>query len=155
MEKIKKIKFISPKPVEFNDKLFEDCDFKEYNFYKGTITNCTFVNCNFEDANFSKATITNCKFIGCFMQYCGMVRINISNCEIIGCDLWHSNMCHSIIHGTIFESTILKALFKELNWKDNSFDKDTIIDSCGGSHCGIPNEIIKNLENSFKLNKAS
>lgn len=150
MKTIKNIIFTEEKPKEIKDTIYEDCNFKENNFYKAKIENCTFINCNFAEANLSKAQLKNCKFIDCYMQFSAMLKVNIYNCEFIRCDLWHSNLCHSIIKETKFEKTILRALFKELDWENNEYDKETIIKSCGGSKCKMNIQIIEELINTSK-----
>ena len=150
METIQNVIFIPEKPKVIEDKFYENCKIKEQNFYKGTIKNCIFNNCDLSESNFSKATIKNCKFINCFMQFSAMVRVNIQNCEFIKCDLWHSNLCHSIVYETLFQDCIIRALFKELNWQNNTFDKKTILESCGGTVCGMDRNIILELVKSSK-----
>lgn len=150
MRIIKNVVFLEEPPRSLEDTTYESCSFKEYNFFKATISNCVFINCNFEGSNFSKAKINNCKFINCYMQFCAMTRVNILNSEFRNCDLWHSNLCHSEIKETLFEKTILRALFKELNWQNNTYDKETIVESCGGTRCCMNEEIILDLINLSK-----
>ena len=156
MNKIKNIIYIPEPTVSLKDTVFEDCKMSERNLYKGNIDNCIFINCDLSESNFSKATIKNSKFINCYMQFCGMVRVQIYNCEFVECDLWHTNLCHSSIHETLFNKCILKALFKELDWDRNTYDNDTIIESCGGdygdngSHCGFNENVILDLINKSK-----
>ena len=145
MKTISNVTFLSEPIKELENTIYENCNFKEYNFFKAQIKNCFFINCNMEDANFSKATISNCKFINCFMQFCGMVKVNIYSCEFYNCDMWHSNMCHSIIYETLFKKCIIRALFKDLNWQNNEYDNETLIESCGGTTCGLTKKIIKDL----------
>ena len=74
-----------------------------------------------------------------------MIRVNICNCEFIDCDLWHSNLCYSTVSKTVFEKCIIRALFKELNWENCTYDKFTIIESCGGTVCGLNEDTINDL----------
>lgn len=145
MERIKDIIFLEEPPRTFKNTIYEDCSFNEYNFYKATIENCIFINCSLEEANFSKANVKNCKFINCFMEFSAMTKVSFLNCEFDNCNLWHSNLCHSKIYECNFKQTILRALFKDLEWDNNTFDEETIIESCGGTHCGMDTEIIQNL----------
>ncbi len=150
IEQVKNVVFMPDQVKTIKDTLYQDCKLKEQNFYKAHINNCIFLNCDLSESNFSKAQIRNCKFVKCYMQFSGMVRTNIFNCEFIDCDLWHSNLCHSIVHETLFKQCIVRALFKELDWKNNSYDRNTIIESCGGTICGLNEDIITNLINSSK-----
>lgn len=148
MQVVKNIVFVENPPRKLSNTTYKDCSFREYNFFKSSISNCVFINCNFESSNFSKAKINNCKFVNCYMQFCAMTRVSILNSEFRNCDLWHSNLCHSEIKETLFEKTILRALFKELDWRNNSYDKETIVESCGGTSCCMNEEIILDLINT-------
>ncbi len=150
MDIIKNTIYLPEKPKILKDTIYENCSFKEYNFFKASITNCIFMNCNFEGCNLSKAKVTACKFINCFMQFSGMMNTSYYDCEFDSCDLWHSNLCHSIIHESKFTKCIMKALYKELDWTNNTFDEDTIITSCGGPKCEINMELIQELIDKSK-----
>lgn len=150
MVRIENVVYANISKTILNSIEFKHCSFKEYNFYRAEIINCVFINCDFTDANFNKSVITNCKFINCTMQFCGMVRISIYGCEFNDCDLWHSNLCHSKIHETKFTRCILKALYKELDWINNTYDKSTLVESCGGPSCRISIDLIEELINSSK-----
>ena len=128
------------------DKRYVNCTLKEYNFYRSRLQECIFVNCDLSESNFSKARIEHCTFINCFMQFCAMTSVQIYNCQFKNCDLWHSNLCHSTVKNSIFNQCILRALYKDLNWQNNIFDEETIIESCGGGNCRMSNEIVKNLK---------
>lgn len=145
MELIKNIVFIQEPPKEIRNQIFDSCKIKEYNFYKATIEDCIFIDCDLSESNFSKAIIRNCKFVNCYMQFCALTKVSIYNCEFHNCDFWHSNLCHSTIHETLFNKCVLKALFKELDWKNNDYDMETIIESCGGNTCGLNNSIVLEL----------
>jgi len=147
---VKNIIFMPDQIKVMKDKVYQDCKLKEQNFYKSVIENCLFLNCDLSESNFSKAKISNCKFSNCYMQFSAMVRTNIYNCEFIDCDLWHSNLCHSIVHETLFKQCIVRALFKDLDWMNNTYDKNTIVESCGGTVCGLNEEIIKELISKSK-----
>lgn len=142
---MKDIVFILEPSIHIEDTTYENCIMKEMNFYKGEIISCNFVHCDLSECNFSKAKIQNCKFVDCYMQFCAMLKVDIYNCEFHECDLWHSNLCHSSIHETLFKNCILKALYKELDWDHNTYDKNTIISSCGGQSCCIDENLIEDL----------
>ena len=150
MEKIKDIIFLPEQPKFLENKEFQKCKLKEQNYYNATIHNCTFINCDISESNFSKAKLSNCRFINCNLQFCAMTKIEIQNCEFINCDLWHSNLCHSIIYETLFNNCIIRALFKDLDWQNNTFDENTIVESCGGTICGLNEKIIYELIQSSK-----
>lgn len=139
------IEFSTDKPKVITNDTFQNCIMTEQNFYKSFISNCVFENCDLSESNFSKSVIQNCKFINCNMQFSSMLKVTIINSEFSECDLWHSNLCHSKIHETVFSKCILRALFKDLDWLYNVYDEETIIDSCGGSHCYISKDMIYEL----------
>ena len=145
MHKCENTIFLSESPKTLRSTVYVNCYFTEYNFYRATIEDCVFISCHFEDSNFSKATVRNCKFVDCFMQFSAMLRVTFYNCEFHKCDLWHSNLCHSCVKECLFEDTVLKALYKDLDWANNTFDEKTIIESCGGTHCCMDMDIIKEL----------
>lgn len=152
MQQVENAIFLSENPKIFRDTTYRNCHFREYNFYKATIEDCIFSDCNFEETNFSKANINNCKFYNCFMQFSSMLRVSFRNCEFDMCDFWHSNLCYSAVKECTFRKTILKALYKDLDWKDNTFDRETIIESCGGARgCCMSIEVIEDLLENSKL----
>lgn len=153
MKKVRNVLFIDEAPKILKDTIYENCSFTEYNFYRATIQNCIFINCNLGESNFSKANVINCKFFDCFIQFSAMLRVTFYKCEFHRCDFWHSNLCHSTIKECLFEESILKALYKDLNWTNNDFDEKTIIESCGGAYCCMDIEIIKELLELSKRTK--
>lgn len=145
MKEIKNTIFVEEAPKTLENTIYKDCSFAEYNFYKATIKNCVFINCNLSESNFSKATVIDCKFFDCFIQFSAMLRVTFYKCEFHRCDLWHSNLCHSTVRECLFEKSILRALYKDLDWKNNDFDEETIVESCGGTYCCMDAGIIKEL----------
>lgn len=142
MEEIRNLIVIEDKYKIITNKHFINCSFKENNFFRATIEDCIFDDCNFEGSNFSKAIIARCKFINCDFTYNGMGGISIVSSRFTGCDFSHSILSFSKISNTTFINTQLRAIFKDLEWTGNSFDDTTIVESCGGTHCGLCQEDI-------------
>lgn len=145
MKEVRGVVFLDESPKKLENTVYKDCSFSEYNFYKASIRNCIFINCDLSESNFSKAIVIDCKFINCFIQFSSMLRVTFYRCEFHKCDLWHSNLCHSTVKECLFKRSILRALYKDLNWKNNEFDEETIVESCGGTYCFMDIEVVKEL----------
>lgn len=145
MNIVKSVIYTPESGVSLADTKFFDCSFLEYNLYHASINNCEFINCKLDDSNLARAIITNCKFKSCSLDYCNMIYSVLLNCRFIGCHMFHGNMCYTTMEDTIVQNSIFQALFKELEWANNQFDYDTLVQSCGGTHCGMTDDMIDTL----------
>ena len=113
-----------PKPGEYENCRFLNCDLEECNFSDFVFTDCEFIGCNLSLIKLTQTTFRDAKF-----QSCKMLGIHFEECNDFGlsfrfdnCTLDHSSFYGTKINKTIFrDSRLLEVDFSESDLTDSSF----------------------------------
>jgi fluoroquinolone resistance protein len=106
------------------NQLFDKIDFASAKLAKGEYENCIFKNCNFYNADLSGYIFRECKFDGCDLslvkiKHTTLHDISLLNCKLLGIQF---HECNSFLFSVNFDNCILKmSVFFKLKLKKYKF----------------------------------
>jgi uncharacterized protein YjbI with pentapeptide repeats len=126
--------FIHDKTFDRNDLPskgeYENCIFNECNFSEKDLADFKFTDCKFNDCNFSLAKLKNTAFRDVKFKGCKMLGLRFDTCNDFGlsfsfddCQLNHSSFYKAKIKKTVFKNTQLEEVdFAEAELSNSVFD---------------------------------
>ncbi|MCW3788639.1 pentapeptide repeat-containing protein [Plebeiibacterium sediminum] len=123
---------------EYEDCIFKNCDFSEYNLSLFIFTDCEFVNCNLSnaalsDTAFRDVKFVNCKLLGvqfsdcnnfslafsftdCILDYSSFYQLKIKKTVFTKCRLIQTDFVETDLSGAVFQECDLSgAVFERSN----------------------------------------
>ena len=110
--------------LTIENKVFEKMDFTINRLARGEYNNCVFKNCNFYNSDLSNLVFRQCSFDGCDLslsafRYTTLNDIKFINCKLLGVQF---SECNDFLLSLGFENCILNmAVFFKLKLKKTSF----------------------------------
>jgi uncharacterized protein YjbI with pentapeptide repeats len=112
--------------------IFDKTDYTGKNQIKGEFENCTFRNCNFYTAELSNIIFNDCNFDSCDFSLAQMNNTVLNNIRFVNCKLLglHFSDCNELLLSVGFENCLLNlSSFYKLKLKKTNFVNCNLQDS--------------------------